>query len=75
MTQQDLFPETLGLPDINEVEEIVEAVAELEVLGGYSRSHSIGPDGEEEVERYIEKLSDYIPVSAIRAFIREALNG
>ena len=34
------------IPDINKIDELVEAIRDLEVLGGYSRSYGIGGDGD-----------------------------
>lgn len=52
-------------PDINKTEELVQALKEIEVLGGYSRSGTI-INGEIVPDRYIETLGDYYSDFQIR---------
>lgn len=48
-------------PDINNRWQLAQAIADIDVLGGYARSYSESF----EVDRYIEKLGDYVSMSDI----------
>ena len=62
------------IPDINKIDELVEAIRDLEVLGGYSRSYGIGEDGAWEPDRNIETLGHYITTFALRKALEYATN-
>ena len=57
-------------PDINNPEDIVEAIRNLNVLGGYSRSFTVDTvTGIETPDRYVEHLSDYFSDYAIKTAV------
>lgn len=62
------------IPDINKIDEIVEAIRDLEVLGRYSRSYGIGEDGNWEPDRYVETLGHYITTFALRKALEYVTN-
>ena len=52
-------------PDLHNKHELVQAIANLQVLGGYARSYS--EDGTP--DRYIETLGDYVAYADIEALV------
>lgn len=46
-------------PNINDRASIRDAIKSINVLGEYTRSYSIGDDGEMEPDQYIQELGDF----------------
>lgn len=62
-------------PDINKVDELVAAIAQMQVLGGLSRSYSMDPNtGDMEPDRYIERVIDYLSEHALRSALERAFS-
>ena len=60
-------------PDINDTDQMVEAIKEVQVLGGYSRSGTVDPTtGDFEPDRYVETLGEYYSDFQIKSAV-EAL--
>ena len=64
----------MNLPDINNIDSLVEAIGDIEVLGGISRSGTLDINGEFEPDRYIENLRDYVSDFAIRKALTVMFN-
>lgn len=64
----------MNLPDINNIDSLVEAIGDIEVLGGISRSGSLDINGEFEPDRYIENIRDYVSDFAIREALKVMFN-
>ena len=57
-------------PDINKPDQIADAIKNIEVLGGHSRSLSMTETGDYELDRYVEKLGDFASDFAIKRAVQ-----
>lgn len=60
-------------PDINKPTEIVDAILQIPVLGGHSRTLTPDPDGQMKPTRYLECLGDYISPTRVREWVESQL--